>query len=34
VRLGRNPKWTPDQFVEAIYKSLMNPPVQKKPEQK
>jgi glyoxylase-like metal-dependent hydrolase (beta-lactamase superfamily II) len=30
VRLGRNPKWTPDQFVEAIYKSLKNPPEQKK----
>jgi glyoxylase-like metal-dependent hydrolase (beta-lactamase superfamily II) len=25
-RLGRNPKWTPDQFVEAVYKSLTNPP--------
>ncbi len=30
VRLGRNPKWTPDQFVEAVYKSLKNPPEQKK----
>lgn len=29
-RLGRNPKWTPDQFVEAVYMSLMNPPQQKK----
>ncbi len=25
-RLGRNPKYTPDQFVEAVYKSLTNPP--------
>jgi cyclase len=25
-RLGRNPKWTGDQFVEAVYKSLTNPP--------
>jgi glyoxylase-like metal-dependent hydrolase (beta-lactamase superfamily II) len=29
-RFGRNPKWTPDQFVEAVYKSLMNPPQVKK----
>ena len=29
-RFGRNPKWTPDQFVEAVYKSLMNPPAAKK----
>jgi cyclase len=29
-RFGRNPKWTPDQFVEAVYKSLTNPPQQKK----
>jgi len=29
-RLGRNPKWTPDQFVEAVYKSLTNPPQPKK----
>jgi cyclase len=29
-RFGRNPKWTPDQFVEAIYKSLVNPPAAKK----
>ena len=30
VRLGRNPKWTPDQFIEAVYKSLTNPPQPKK----
>ena len=29
-RFGRNPKWTPDQFVEAVYKSLTNPPQTKK----
>ena len=29
-RFGRNPKYTPDQFVEAVYKSLTNPPEQKK----
>ncbi len=29
-RFGRNPKWTPDQFVEAVYKSLTSPPQQKK----
>jgi glyoxylase-like metal-dependent hydrolase (beta-lactamase superfamily II) len=28
-RFGRNPKWTPDQFVEAVYKSLVNPPAKK-----
>lgn len=29
-RLGRNPKYTPDQFVEAVYKSLTNPPQEQK----
>jgi glyoxylase-like metal-dependent hydrolase (beta-lactamase superfamily II) len=29
-RFGRNPKFTPDQFVEAVYTSLKNPPQAKK----
>jgi glyoxylase-like metal-dependent hydrolase (beta-lactamase superfamily II) len=29
-RFGKYAKWTPDQFVETVYKSLQNPPAAKK----